>query len=172
VTTETAARGIATTYRNTRFRSRLEARWAAFFDLVDWGWTYEPFDTDGWIPDFLIAGDRPLLIEAGPVSTDQEFRDKAQKPLGWLQHPTLVLGISPIVLSDEQAGLVIKDRLTAVGYWSRCDDCSGLLRVASALTGESPCGHTDGRPTSAGHLFDLWAKAGNDVQWKPKRWRR
>jgi hypothetical protein len=172
VTTETAAHGIQTTYRSTRFRSRLEARWAAFFDLVDWDWTYEPFDTAGWIPDFLIAGDRPLLVEVGPVSTDQEFRDKAEKPLGWLQHSTLILGISPVVLGDEQAGLVTTAGAFWRGYWERCDDCIGLLRVASAPTGNLPCGHTEGRSTNAAHLFDMWAKAGNDVQWKPKRWRR
>jgi hypothetical protein len=152
VTTEVAARGIQTTYRGTRFRSRLEARWAAFFDMVDWDWTYEPFDTDGWI--------------------DQEFRDKAAKPLGWLQHSTLVLGVSPIVLGDEQGGLVTVDGAFWRGYWERCDDCLGLLRVAAAPTGNLPCGHTEGRSTDAGHLFDLWARAGNSVQWKPRQaWR-
>lgn len=30
---------IPTTYQHTLFRSRLEARWAAFFDLV--GWRFE-----------------------------------------------------------------------------------------------------------------------------------
>lgn len=46
---------IPTRYRNTEFRSRLEARWAAFFDLAGWKWKYEPIDLNGWIPDFWVA---------------------------------------------------------------------------------------------------------------------
>ena len=41
-----------------RFRSRLEARWAVFFDVLGLNWTYEPegFSLDsGWyLPDFWI----------------------------------------------------------------------------------------------------------------------
>ena len=45
---------IPTTYQGVRFRSRLEARWSAFFDLVGWRWTYEPIDLAGYIPDFIV----------------------------------------------------------------------------------------------------------------------
>jgi hypothetical protein len=45
---------IPTIYKGVQFRSRLEAKWAAFFDLLGWRWHYEPLDLDGWIPDFLI----------------------------------------------------------------------------------------------------------------------
>lgn len=45
---------IPTRYRGTQFRSRLEARWAAFFDLVGWSWNYEPFDLLGYVPDFIV----------------------------------------------------------------------------------------------------------------------
>lgn len=43
---------IPTIYKDVQFRSRLEARWAAFFDLLSWKWDYEPCDFKGWIPDF------------------------------------------------------------------------------------------------------------------------
>ena len=33
---------VETFYKGYRFRSRLEARWAAFFDLCKWRWEYEP----------------------------------------------------------------------------------------------------------------------------------
>jgi len=49
-------RNIPTKYKDIQFRSRLEAKWAAFFDLMNWNWEYEPFDLDGWFPDFLIKG--------------------------------------------------------------------------------------------------------------------
>ena len=60
---------IPTLYAGVRFRSRLEARWAAFFDLAGWSWEYEPFDLDGWTPDFSIRQDdgRLLLIEVKPI---------------------------------------------------------------------------------------------------------
>lgn len=51
--------GIPTTHLGTRFRSRLEARWAEMFTMLEWRWTYEPFDLDGYIPDFVLhAGNK------------------------------------------------------------------------------------------------------------------
>lgn len=43
-----------TFYNGVWFRSRLEARWAAFFDLIGWQWEYEPIDLVGWSPDFRL----------------------------------------------------------------------------------------------------------------------
>ena len=34
--------GIPTLYNGIQFRSRLEAKWAAFFDLLGWEYEYEP----------------------------------------------------------------------------------------------------------------------------------
>lgn len=52
-------KAIPTSYRGTNFRSRIEARWAVFFDLVEWPWEYEPIDLEGYIPDFILTFDRP-----------------------------------------------------------------------------------------------------------------
>jgi hypothetical protein len=59
-------KAIPTRYSGITFRSRLEARWAAFFDLMCWTWHYEPFDLDGWFPDFLIEGKSQTLVEVKP----------------------------------------------------------------------------------------------------------
>lgn len=48
-------KAIPTYYQGIRFRSRLEATWAAFFDQAGWEWKYEPIDLDGWIPDFWVG---------------------------------------------------------------------------------------------------------------------
>jgi hypothetical protein len=69
MTCDPATPGIPTVYRDVQFRSRLEARWAAFFDRVGWGWRYEPFDLSGWIPDFVLLGKEPILVEVKPVIT-------------------------------------------------------------------------------------------------------
>ncbi len=63
---------IETKYRGMIFRSRLEARWAAFFDRAGWHWEYEPFDLHGWVPDFAIRapsglGRKPVLVEVKPI---------------------------------------------------------------------------------------------------------
>ncbi|WP_065091484.1 hypothetical protein [Rhizobium leucaenae] len=61
-------KAIPTTYNHVRFRSRLEARWAAFFDLAGWQWDYEPFDLDGWAPDFMLKGKIRALVEVKPIN--------------------------------------------------------------------------------------------------------
>lgn len=59
---------IPTEYGGVCFRSRLEARWAAFFDLVGWQWEYEPsIDFPGWIPDFRLKGAQPAFVEIKPI---------------------------------------------------------------------------------------------------------
>lgn len=67
--------GIPTMYAGVQFRSRLEARWAAFFDLASWRWEYEPFDFPGWIPDFCIWPDErgPLIAEVKPFYEFEQF---------------------------------------------------------------------------------------------------
>jgi len=55
--------------KNRMFKSRLEARWAAFFDLVGWEYEYQPFTLNGWTPDFALIGDREtVLVEVVPFS--------------------------------------------------------------------------------------------------------
>lgn len=56
-------RAIETRYKGYHFRSRLEARWAVFFDHLGWGWKYEhegyiigmPGETLAWLPDFEVT---------------------------------------------------------------------------------------------------------------------
>lgn len=54
-------KAIETEYKGYRFRSRLEARWAVFFDACKVRWEYEPegYDLGGgmyYLPDFLLHG--------------------------------------------------------------------------------------------------------------------
>lgn len=55
----TSLKPIQTRYRGHHFRSRLEARWAVFFDALMIPWEYEPegFDLDGefYLPDFRLT---------------------------------------------------------------------------------------------------------------------
>lgn len=51
-------KAIETRYKGCRFRSRLEARWAVFFDTlgIDWEYEKEGYDLNGewYLPDFWL----------------------------------------------------------------------------------------------------------------------
>ena len=54
-------KAIETQYQGYRFRSRLEARWAVFFDALGVEWEYEPEGFDlghegKYLPDFYLPG--------------------------------------------------------------------------------------------------------------------
>lgn len=71
----TSVRAIETRYAGCNFRSRLEARWAVFFDALGIPWEYEPegferqFYEDGptvrWLPDFLLPNQN-IWVEVKP----------------------------------------------------------------------------------------------------------
>jgi hypothetical protein len=59
-------KAIETRYAGCRFRSRLEARWAVFFDHLGIAWEYEPqgYVVNGvpYLPDFLIHPDTDMAF--------------------------------------------------------------------------------------------------------------
>ena len=72
-----------TEYNGIWFRSRAEAKWAAFFDLIGWRWEYEPRDYHGYIPDFVLlsngeAGSR-VYVEVKPEEEFPEANRKAKR---------------------------------------------------------------------------------------------
>lgn len=74
---------IETVYNGYRFRSRLEARWAVFFDAADISWEYEPegFDLgDGikYLPDFYLPDD-DVWVEIKGKSLSPDEREKIER---------------------------------------------------------------------------------------------
>jgi hypothetical protein len=72
---------IETRYAGYRFRSRLEARWAVFFDALGARWEYEPegFKLPSgkrYLPDFkLLLRGRGVFVEVKPSpSSDADWR--------------------------------------------------------------------------------------------------
>lgn len=137
-------KSIPTTYAGVNFRSRLEARWAAFFDLCGWKWDFEPFDLDGWAPDFkLTIGEVVCLVEVKPVDSSCEdvetyakIYDKACAHAH--NHNILLLCDGPV---SDLAGVPL------------CEE-SDLDKFADAIRSTE----SDG----------LWREAGNIVQWIPE----
>jgi hypothetical protein len=95
---------IETSYAGCRFRSRLEARWAVFFDAIGAGWEYEPqgFVISGrpYLPDFLLT-DCGTWVEAkgNPDDLDVPLLEAAAAELPQIgrrnERPTLLL-LGPI----------------------------------------------------------------------------
>lgn len=74
-------KAIETKYKGYRFRSRLEARWAVFFDTLGLSWEYEPegFELPGvgrYLPDFYI-NDLKQWVEVKP--TDKHKKKDRKK---------------------------------------------------------------------------------------------
>lgn len=178
---------ITTTYNGVTYRSRLEARWAAFFWRIGWTATYEPFDGAGYIPDFLIHGQRPLLVEIKPAVTESEYRAPLLKLVNGLagcwSHDIAVVGVDPLPPLLETrlwprfpAGGLLgqpvasNDWTFALGHWITCRVCRqpALFHSTDDFTA-TPCGHHEGD----GHLDApnttaikaAWDAATNDVRW-------
>lgn len=72
-------KAIETEYNGYKFRSRLEARWAVFFDAMGIEYEYEPEGYEGfcgkkYLPDFRLPGENNLLVEV-KGSDDQLEKD-------------------------------------------------------------------------------------------------
>ena len=67
-------KAIETVYKGYRFRSRLEARWAVFFDALGIEWEYEKegYDLNGvwYLPDFWMPGSTSEAETFGAVDED------------------------------------------------------------------------------------------------------
>lgn len=93
---------IETRYAGCRFRSRLEARWAVFFDHLGIAWEYEPqgFVVNGrpYLPDFRLVVSRTWVeVKGDEVAVDVALMAAAASCLPSAQEgfPTLVL-LGPI----------------------------------------------------------------------------
>lgn len=102
---------IQTKVNGRNYRSLLEAKWATFFHGCGWEFEYEPFETNGWIPDFLIRGETNLLVEIKPFTTLDEFSNQIQKiERGLWGHPywdteLLLIGVSPYLGENDSSNI-------------------------------------------------------------------
>src|SRR5208337_4515077 len=86
---------IETAYRGYRFRSRLEARWAVYFDTIGIAWQYEleGFVLSGsifYLPDFWLPQVH-MWAEVKPVSLESEEWGKCQLLANESCFPVLML---------------------------------------------------------------------------------
>jgi hypothetical protein len=156
-------------------RSRLEARWAAFFDLVGWKWEYEPFDLEGWIPDFKVSGPKgSLLVEVKPNSTDLP-KSKIEKAVGTSGTEVLLLSDMHFTPSTQFPDQSVKIGIIFnLDWWDTAligrDNHAGPIDVGAEIGDFAGrlTGAYDGNPLVAqqSEMENFWVRAGNTVQWR------
>lgn len=168
---------IPTKINGLQFRSRLEATWACFFDQLKWQWEYEPFDLNGYIPDFVLKFNKPIIVEVKPFVSlydGMQFCDKLQNS-GW-DGEILLVGAS---LFDNFGclGWLFESFMGDGDDWGKamlhfCDHCNRVsfhhddywwgCRVCRKYEGNQDLGEI--KPEA---VRVLWNKAKNESQWKP-----
>jgi hypothetical protein len=181
-----------THYKGCEFRSRLEATWAAFFDLCGWNWEYEPLDLTGWVPDFVLRGDKDVAVEVKPVMRLSDFPHDGFTKMdksGWTGE-ILILGSGVFDhyywgsaigwLSEERDEQDLKERTCSPRQGSfgdavfgafaqqprRLDFCHDIGSYSGRMTG-----FYEGNPPTldVGITRDMWRGASNLTRWMPKR---
>ena len=170
--------GIPTLHGGICFRSRLEARWASFFRLLGWQAHYEPFDLDGFIPDFVLHGhSERILAEVKPVAgaDDPLFIATVNKieNSGWRGEFLIVSYFLP----RNDRGKLCVGWLFDHYAWAKApfqftdaDIVAGFShevhsfrdRISDYYDGCGGGGDED-------KIEACWAQAGNEVQWRGQR---
>jgi len=161
-----------TKYNGVRFRSRLEARWAAYLDLIGWKWEYEPIDIEGWVPDFRVS--------FKCTHTDCCWKYGADKREDFIYH-TLLAEVKPYYeISDFKGHPCLNfpfgsyygpdGYITDIGIPA---DASAAFGINPFVTQWSMVHGSGGGVYSIpqwGCRDDegLWKEAGNIVQWLPR----
>lgn len=154
-----------TSYKGVNFRSRLEATWAAFFDLCGWYWEYEPVDLPGWTPDFIL--DKRVAVEVKPIRENLSDVSRFVNS-GWSEG-MLLLGLCPYDPKNSVIGWSMGD--VSWGFGASSDNSLG-----EGYNGDLSLRSEDGLATihyatdgSHGGFYEsvtIWDNAHNITQWK------
>jgi len=178
---------IETRYNGINFRSRLEAKWAAMFDLLKWGWTYEPTDFNGWIPDFAIHGERIIYVEVKPVSDfPMEVANKIDA--SGCHDEVLIVGMLGPMRRDDLNCPIVGWLREGVGleevpedFWwepapmsrykgeDRIGFCHSGGSYKDRITGQYDGGSFGSFPVTQEEVTMLWREASNRTRWNPKQ---
>jgi hypothetical protein len=110
---------IPTVYQGVRFRSRTEARWAAFFDAINLPWQYEPegFERDGirYLPDFWLPkvfnrgrDQGGCYFEVKPAAPTAHELAKARMIASGTGRFVILAASSPITTADEYLHEIVR----------------------------------------------------------------
>lgn len=166
-----------TMYNGVQYRSRLEARWAAFFDLIGWKHEYEPIDLQGWSPDFILHGKkRSTLVEVKPVyEIPDDVTEKIDLAVPDENQEVLILGVAPFFCDNiehhcvgwlrEEEGCWDKAPFTLHSALGFCHETQSFrCRITELYDG----GYWGSSSDITKQVEAAWRKAGNTVQWRPR----
>lgn len=136
---------IDTVYKGYKFRSRLEARWAVFFDSLGLKWQYEVegFNlSDGryYLPDFRVTSEKESVYWYEIKPLEDMGDGKLQRfALDWgAKHPedratdfTICSGDPYDVLNDSVEFIKAKygRNLSSLESFSMCPRCAGINKI-------------------------------------------
>lgn len=133
MTTQPTLKAIPTLYRETTFRSRLEAKWAVFYSSLGIEWRYEPegYDLDGtyYLPDFYLPEIGIWLEKKGTVRGQVESTLRKAMLLSLASRQTVLLFVGDV--SYETGALAFfsdrdESRYDGPVYWIECPECHRL----------------------------------------------
>ncbi len=143
-------KAIETVYKGFRFRSRLEARWAIFYDAIKIKWEYEKegfkfgkilYLPDFWLPE--INGGGWIEIK-GEHPTKLEQKKASKLALNSKSNVYIFYG----QISDQANGNLSSEVFSGEGYWDNCQfwcQCRqcGKIGIQFEGRGARVCSHTD-----------------------------
>jgi hypothetical protein len=135
-------KAIETKYKGCRFRSRLEARWAVFFDALGVAWEYEPegFELDGgarYLPDFWLPFRQDgwgYWVEVKPYApTDTERRKLRTLAVASGHHSYLLCGTPSLTVGVLRSNYNGRDCVSTLpGFASLFGDVNKMHEAIAA----------------------------------------
>lgn len=139
-------KAIETEYKGYKFRSRLEARWAVFFDSLNIPWIYEPegLNIDGvkYLPDFYLPDSKQFFEVKGVMDQYDEQKINALISAGY----SVVVGYDDGKFQACDSWAEDEFSLCTDESWlCQCYDCQKYWFVGSLGSWRCQCcGHYDG----------------------------
>ena len=148
------ARSLSTLYADNYFRSRLEARWAVFFDCLGVKWRYEiegfscgdfgEYLPDFWLPDLKaiveIKPEQPTELECEKLRTVGLFLAESRS-----EHWNCFIATEAIKQLDQYGVPVTFDMVhphwDSPYWWCRCNDCGKAGLQFEGRADRLPCKH-------------------------------
>lgn len=119
-------KSLPTMYKNCHFRSRLEARWAVYFDEmgIDWQYEREGYDLNGiyYLPDFWLPQVK-MWAEVKPFLFSDEEMVKIEMLIRHTGFPVLMLIDAPDYQSYDAIGPSYDPEFSG----SDLEDCDYIL---------------------------------------------
>jgi len=121
---------IPTKYNGCSFRSRLEARWAVFMDIMGIYWEYEPdgYELDGvrYLPDFYLKL-QDVFLEIKPKYPTNDEEKKARLLAEFTKKQVFIL-FSDFKIPDhfdesDSAIMLIENGWDNMYWWCQCPHC-------------------------------------------------